>query len=287
MGIHTPLSLKQAQTLFPSYHIISIEATIRGVSDTTYKAYSQESCFIRKKYETAHQEQIDQEQALLQHLKQHQLNVPQALAHSEDWYLFSMLDGEIPHKITLTQLRSIAHFLAHFHKNVTHRKSSLTPFTASKYQKSIKELRKKHLLLSKQLSLLTHFPKQIDGIIHGDLFCDNSKFDGAHLAVFDFIEAGNGSFAFDLGVVAMSWIAKKRLSQLQLKLLLKSYNQHSKQKIPLIKLIEMMHFAALVYALKRFNNPLSSLDHKEMLGIDKKIHSFEKLYFYHKKSQKE
>ena len=276
LGVKTRLSLSQAQALFPNRDITSLEATKRGVIDTTYRVYTNSQNYILKKYERASSLQIEEEQDLLNKLSQSSLNVPKPIESVNEWHLFSLLAGEIPHKISLQQLRSIGNFLGRFHWKLRHHPSSFRPFTQQEYRTTLAQLRKKKLLYSKRLSALNDFPQEIDGIIHGDLFCDNSKFDGAILAVFDFIEAGSGSFTFDLGVVAMSWVAKKRLSTLQLQILLQAYNQQVKKKIVLDDLYTMIHYAALVYSLKRFMNPDSTLDYKEMLAVDKKIEHFKK-----------
>lgn len=286
MGVKTKLTLEQAQKLFPHRNFISIEPTHRGVIDTTYKISTKDEAFILKKYERATNMQIQHEQLLLNQLYNNNLRVPRPLESSGVWQLFSYLKGEIPHKISLQHLQKIGSFLGSFHTIVSYQSNGFIPFSKDIYQNSLFEVRKKHLLYSKKLSALKSFPSELDGIIHGDLFCDNTKFEGAFLSVFDFIEAGQGSFAFDLGVVAMSWIAKKHLSQLQLQTLLKAYNQKTKKKITLDKLLKMMHYAALVYSLKRFINSASSLDYKEMLYVNEKIYRFKKLHFYHKRSTK-
>ena len=284
MGVKTKLTLTQAQKLFPKKAFTNIEATKYGVIDTTYIARTKDDAFILKKYERASTAQIKDEQKLLEQLHKNSLPVPKPLESSQQWYLFTLLKGEIPHKISLQQLRSVGRFLAKFHSAVFKQSHSFTPFQRENYQKALSKLRKTNLYYSKRVAALNNFPTNHDGIIHGDLFCDNAKFDQAHLGVFDFIEAGNGSYAFDVGVVAMSWVAKKRLSRLQLDTLLKAYNQKIKKKITMHELLTMIEYAALVYSLKRFLNPLSPLDYKEMLDVERKVQRFKKLHFYHKKS---
>ena len=283
MGIKTVLSLAQAQAIFPKRDFITLEATLRGVIDTTYVVSNQTQSFILKKYERATSIQIQQEQQLLKKLSKVSLQVPYPLESSQQWHLFTLIKGDIPHKITVQQLRSVGRFLGKLHSHTINQKSTFTPFKRENYQKTVKNLRKSNFYYAKQLSYLQYFPTEVDGIIHGDLFCDNSKFDGSILGVFDFIEAGNGSFAFDLGVVAMSWIGKKRLSRLQINILLQAYNQNINKKITLKKLLKMMHVAALVYTLKRLTNPLSPLDHQEMLLVSQKIQHFTKSTFRRKK----
>ena len=94
-----------------------------------------------------------------------------------------------------------------------------------------------------------------DGIIHGDLFLDNTKFtDDKLTAVFDFIEACNGSFLFDLSVIANSWCfdSTNTFQRSSFESLIASYEQNFQDKIEVTKLKEAMLFASFFYALLRF-----------------------------------
>jgi hypothetical protein len=56
-----------------------------------------------------------------------------------------------------------------------------------------------------------------------------------------------GDFCFDLAVVANSWCCG------DVDILLESYNQSAPKKIEKKRLVEMMKFTALFYALQRFH----------------------------------
>lgn len=275
LGIKTELLLSQAQNLFPKQNIDAIVATTYGVSDTTYIAYSDFNPTILKKYEQAGQAQIQEEKKLLTILADHSLKVPVALASSKDWQLFSYLKGASTENITLRELTSVASFLAKFHQITRLKKHLTTPFSRDLLLKEVKTLRQKDLIFSKKFSSLKNFPKKYDGVIHGDLFPDNAKFYKGCISVFDFIQAGNGSFSFDLGVVAMSWMHDKKLSVLKMKLFLQAYNQHSFKKIKLTELITMMKYASLVYALRRYLHKPQALNYKEMMSHYRNIIRFE------------
>lgn len=278
MGIKTELSLSHAQNLFPHKKILKLIPTSWGVIDTTYIAQTAEKRYILKRYERAYDQQIADEKVLLSYLSHLSFLVPKPLEECDTWHLFSYITGESPLKIDLFHIRSIGSFLGRLHTATRKKRSSFTPFKACELKQSVQKVQKSHPRLAKTLSPLKNFPDHHNGIIHGDLFPDNAKFDGSQLGVFDFIEAGNGSFCFDLAVVAISWVAQKRLSLLQLKGLLQSYNQHSCQKITFPELLNMMEYAALAYAMKRFVNKQSSLSYQKMLRTHKKLKQFKKRF---------
>ena len=279
MGVKTGLTLSDANKLFPQKKFLKISATTSGVTDTTYIAQSEKSSYILKKYEHASAEQIINEKRLLTKLHRACLHVPQPIQSNQGWHLFSYISGDMPHFIELQQLQSVGRFLSRFHRCMYKSSCSFTPFPMQELEKSLYKFKKDHIFFAKKLSTLKDFPKKHDGIIHGDLFPDNVKFHKSALGVFDFIEAGNGNFSFDLGVVAMSWIAQKKFTPLRVQLLLKAYNQSALHKIYLSDILAMMEHAASIYTLRRFTNPSSGLDYKTMLKVYKKIKMFKKLSF--------
>jgi homoserine kinase type II len=90
-----------------------------------------------------------------------------------------------------------------------------------------------------------------DGVIHGDLFLDNVLFDNGELSgVFDFIEACEGDFLFDLAVVAISWCLEGKDAFSKINLLLTHYNT----QVSLERFILYMKYALLYYATNRYVN---------------------------------
>lgn len=277
MGVKTSLTLSQAQTLFPDINIVSLHTTHHGVIDTTYVLKTDSSKYILKRYERASQAQIADEARLLNHLHACRLNVPKLLSIVDKWHLFTYIKGDFPHQTNLYNLQSLGQFLGKMHLATKKKDAVFTPFNKRSFKKDIKNVRLHHPLLAKQLEKLLSFDDRRDGIIHGDLFPDNSKLHSNRLGVFDFIEAGNGSFHFDAGITAMSWIAKeKTISKMKLHIFLKAYNQQAPYKLTLSELLTQMQYAALTYALQRWINNEHSLDHKQMLKKYSKIKSFRK-----------
>ncbi|MBE0498656.1 MAG: phosphotransferase [Campylobacterales bacterium] len=277
MGIKTELCVSQARALFPHLNILSLQPTHEGVIDTTYILETPGENYILKKYERALKEQREEEARLLKHLRAHGLNVPVHLDSSDEWQLFSYLKGHTPKRPNLSQLRSLGAFLGKMHALTRGKKASFTPFEKSSFIKAVGKLRRHDLLLAKRLNPLLYFEQRFDGIIHADLFPDNAKFDALRIGVFDFIEAGNGSFAFDAGVTAMSWISTHRqLSRSKLQLFLNAYNQNAPCKLTLDLLLTQMQSASLVYALQRRLNDGHDLSHKPMLRKHSGIRRFRK-----------
>ena len=75
----------------------------------------------------------------------------------------------------------------------------------------------------KKLQYLQNYNSKIDGLIHGDIFKDNTLFDGQKIAVFDFIDSTCGNFGFDVAVCLIGFGAKK--NNYFINLFLKTYNQ--------------------------------------------------------------
>lgn len=67
------------------------------------------------------------------------------------------------------------------------------------------------------------------GIIHGDLFCDNALFYNGSLAgIIDFYNACNGSLLFDLAIAINDWCSDQssRLDPLKTEALMRGYNRY-------------------------------------------------------------
>jgi len=92
-----------------------------------------------------------------------------------------------------------------------------------------------------------------DGIIHGDLFFDNAKFLGEKLSgVYDFSEACEGDFYFDLAVVVVSF-------EVDYKDVLRVYGARISEE----KFLEYVKFARLYYGVCRY---LDGRDYREILN---------------------
>jgi len=251
MGVKTPLSLQEAQAIFPEYAIVTLEATTNGIMDTTYIAISgTKQSYILKKYERDLGAKIQADAALLSYLHTQGLNTPLLLAAAPPWYLYTKLSGSSPKHATLSHINALGRFVAHLH-NATRTYSTPYDFFDHYPIKTIlRGFKKSHFYHYKKFAPLLKHRQTNDGFIHGDLFCDNILFHNNTIAVFDFIDGGNGNFAFDLGVALFACNPHNKKSYTTL--LLKAYNQQAKKKIHVKELLQQRQRAQQFYELLRF-----------------------------------
>ncbi len=272
MGIRRKITLPQLNHLLKkeNYNFVALEATVDGISDTTYVVIdANNKKYIFKIYEFAGKEKLQSEVELLEKLKG--LPTPKSLL-SKDFSetfegknigLFSYLEGVSLNEAKREHLVQIGNFLGDFHEQ-TYKVKTLNPNVFTTYK--LKELHENIQNFDCSLSIKNRFLEcynqvknlelEEDGIIHGDLFLDNTKFQENKLtAVFDFIEACHGSFVFDLAVVVNAWCfdMESHLNVDYLEVLLDTYNQKAPKKIESKSLKEVMLFATFFYAVKRFN----------------------------------
>jgi len=252
MGVKTAISLKEVNLLFENYNFTYIEPTTNGIMDTTYILKNSSSAFILKKYERDVSQKICREKELLKHLATCNLNTPRFLVQNKEWYLYTKLKGEMPKSIQLFHIQTLARFLSTLHKvSKTFTKSA--PFLQQyDINAMLTFIKKYHFYYYKKLSSLQKFHLKQEGFIHGDIFKDNTLFDGSSIAVFDFIDGGVGEFSFDIVVALLAFNPKNR--PLHVKSFLQTYNQNSRQKIPLKEVQKQLKTAAKFYALLRINH---------------------------------
>ena len=124
--------------------------------------------------------------------------------------IYTQIKGKIITNPTIKHIEEIGIFLRNFHKQ------SRNILTLKQEFFSKKELKRAINLTSNPI-LLKYFDRikielKSDGIIHGDLFPDNCKFQDYKLSgVYDFSDACIGDFNFELGVVASSWCFDKNI----------------------------------------------------------------------------
>jgi len=125
----------------------------------------------------------------------------------------------------------------------------------------------KDVLSKSGISILQNYIENIDielknnGIIHGDIFPDNVKWQNDELSgVYDFSEACNGDFIFDLAVIASSWCFDDATPNYdKIDALLSSYGLD----MPLVEFKEYIKYALVYYATKRY---LDSRNFSELIN---------------------
>lgn len=264
MGVKTALTLDQANQLFKAYDFEQIRPTMNGIIDTTYIVENSTASYILKKFEEADAKQIKEERRLLQKFAHCQINVPQHLSTAEDWHLYTRLPGQTVSSVSYVHLQTLARTLAKMHHCARSSSNEQQLFTKSRVTARLNSLRSKQYKHYMQLRHLQHYRPEIDGLIHGDLFLDNVLFSHQHIGIIDFIDAGEGSFAFDLGVSALAWALRTHTLG-SVRLFLQSYNQHAPTKISLKALLKEIEVAAAFYTLNRMDKSSGSLTYKKAL----------------------
>jgi len=247
MGVKTTLTLAEANTIFSSFKFIKIKPSTDGIIDTTYSVYDAKQSYILKKFEEATPLQINRQHALLKQLHASHLSVPELLASTAPWYLYTKLPGETPSTLSYLQTQNLAKAIAKMHISTRKQRREEALFNPLKIKQELRQLKRSAFYHYKKLSYLQNIKLENHGIIHGDIFPDNLLFSGHRVSLIDFIDADDGNFSFDLGVCAMA--CTETLPKLQI--LRRCYNRTSPQKTTLTSLLEMMQTAADFYTLKR------------------------------------
>lgn len=239
MGIKTPLLLCEANSLFRNYTFSNLQSTSSGVIDTTYIANS----YILKKYER--KVDVAADAKLLEHLGA--LNVSEHLASENGWHLYSRLEGREIQSVKLFHIQALARFMAAFHKLTKDYPCNDEFLKRYQISSKLRESKKISFYFYKRVQYLQALKLKNDGFIHGDLFKDNALFKGNKIAVFDFIDGGEGNFLFDCAVALIGFDRR----ELYINSFLRTYNQHAPKKITKVAFKEMLHIASHFYALLR------------------------------------
>lgn len=270
MGIKTALTLDEANRLFDTYRFTAIRPTTEGIIDTTYIVDDNATSYILKRFEEADAAQIALERALLARFEACDITVPQHLCSAADWHLYTRLPGRSPKSASLRQLQSLARVLAKMHRCSQGLSAPQQLIDATKISASLNRLKQNRYSHYTALRHLRFYSPQNDGLIHGDLFLDNALFNAHHVGIIDFIDAGEGSFAFDLGVTALTW-AYRGSTTGRLRLFLQAYNQQAPRKIGLPTLLESLKEGAAFYTLSRMVKQSGSPAHRQALLKRSKI----------------
>lgn len=246
MGIITKLSFEQIKNHLQSEYglqLASLKPTKEGVSDTVYLLYTDKGAFVLKLFENASYKQVAAERELLHALAA--LPVARAFGDistlcGKPCGLYEAAKGLHPVNATASHIKKIGDFLSAMHAITRGAKSANPSFATictAKKELCVGAPFEPYANLFDEMATLP-----IDGVIHGDLFPDNIFFDKGKLScVIDFIEAHEGSFAFELGVVAFSFGAQ------WIPALAASYGRYSEKEM-----LRYARYAALFYGVGRY-----------------------------------
>ena len=240
MGVKRTLSLDD---LKPYVDVQKITPTTNGISDSVFIL---DDKYVLKIFETASKEEIKNELELISFCSS--LKVPKVLSEivliqNKYALIYEKSKGKSLEKVSKNNIFEIGVFLKEFHR-ITKGKTSTNPqlFLKDELYKLIEKTNHKPFF---ELFDNLDIKFKNDGIIHGDLFCDNATFFEEKLScVFDFIQSCNGDFLFDLAVVALSWCKNKD----EILYLLHSYQTTVSYEI----FLPYLKYAGLYYCTTRF-----------------------------------
>lgn len=261
MGVKTQIFLEDIK---PFFNASEISKSIDGVSDSVYFL---DDRYILKIFEDMSPKSVNEEIMLLKNLE----SLRVSKVKSELFYIknkpaliYDKIEGESLKKAGIVHIKQIARFLKKFHNITKKRKCGNEKlFEKSKLTSLIESTDSRELAgIYESIDIELNN----DGVIHGDIFLDNVKFkDDVLSGVYDFSEACEGDFLFDLAVVAFSWCMDDKINEEKLKSLLEAYGADVSKK----KFCGYMKYALLYYATTRY---LDNRDYKELL---KKIENLE------------
>jgi homoserine kinase type II len=255
MGIKTAIT----QDMLPlKYRECNLTETADGVNHSVYLL---DDKYVLKLLENTYLETIKNEQKLL--IYSTKLYVPQIIDiyEKEQYYMvfYTQIRGKSIYQPKTEHIKQIALFLKSFHsisKNINSLNEKI--YTNDYLQKAIQKAN--HPTLSEYFDTIQCELKN-DGTIHGDLFCDNAKFVDDNLSgVYDFMEACEGDFIFELAVVTIAWCFEDTiLNKEKVHILLKTYGLD----LSFDKFKEYIKFALLYYTTQRY---LNNRDYKQLLA---------------------
>ncbi len=302
MGDYTRLDLQQAREIVKFYRderLLELIPLSLGISNSNYKIILQGGeQLLLKVSNDKNQSQLQEEQLILALLAE--LKYPyslrslttkndEAIYNYQDYFgvLYPFIDGIPPGPSDVTcgeigkalaKLHNLS-FDSIIHKARSHEDVGYGPIKIKEYAQS-KKAQSYFLESFKRV-----FPSGVDhladsrlpsGLIHGDLYYDNTLFQNEQVAaVLDFEQAGTGEFLLDIGIsISGTCLEKGLLHDGLIKSYLKGYEEirtlTSLEKENLIDGICLGLFSIALWRIKRFTegglNPVLKDSYKDLLN---------------------
>ncbi len=253
MGIKIPITINQLPRKYHKYPLVETK------DGSTQSVYLIGNKYVVKLFENNNHNR-KAEQKLLNMLKDIQVSsmVEYFYINKNMCIVYKQISGVSIYNPKKQHIKQIACFLRNMHHR-TKDKISLNKKIFNKSYLKDMIIKTRNNILLEEFSHINCKLKN-NGVIHGDLFCDNAKFLTNQLnGVFDFSESCNGDFLFDLSVVAISWCYKHNSLKIKkLKVLLSAYGTN----ISIKEFKHYVHYALVYYATIRV---LNNTNYKELL----------------------
>lgn len=229
MAVFTPLSSEQVAAFLTRYSLGALQSVADvhgGTENSTFFVATEDDVLVLTLFEQGDADELAFFVTLLSHLAERGLPVPGPLLDRESValqtlagkpaLLFPRLPGHFPLSPSTAQCTEIGRFLGKMHQNVQ-------DFTLARDNQRDQRWVRAHFtqvlpfltpeertLMETQVHTLSEALDQAPalprGAIHGDLFRDNTLFEGERLGgVIDFYNGCIGDFLFDLSIVVNDW----------------------------------------------------------------------------------
>lgn len=229
MAVFTPLTETQVERFLERFAIgtlTTLEGVPSGTENSTFFVTTDQGRFVLTLFEQGESDELPFFVALLDYFDEHRLPVAGPV-HDRDGIalqelaerpalLFPRLPGRHPESPTLAQCRELGDALGRMHK------------VSQRFEGQRPNPRDLHWLSSAQHKVMSYLseadqrlmgdeidayqgifgdaPSLPQGAIHGDLFRDNTLFDGNRLGgIIDFYNGCTGDLLFDLAIVVNDW----------------------------------------------------------------------------------
>lgn len=299
MGDYTKLSVNDASDILNLYGLgpaTELKSLSLGISNSNYQVTVGEKKYLLKVSNDKGQSDLEQEMEVLLHLSEQEfvysLTPYQTINGSgvytwDDCFgvLFPFVEGIAPGPCDITCFE-IGRGIALLHKteaqNTKLRSHNDVGYGGSEIAEYLKSPNCpddfKETVLYFFPDALSNFNelKLEKGVIHGDLYYDNTLFDENHLAVIlDFEQAGIGEYLFDLGIsISGTCLEKGRINKSLITSYLEGYEEVRKlpqvEKENLNTAIVVGLLSIALWRIKRFKegnlNPLMANSYTELLN---------------------
>lgn len=235
MAVYTVLNQAEIQAFLADYSLGSLEAinpVADGIENTNYFLTTNQAQggaeFLLTLYEHQLAAELDIYLDWLDELDRHQLPVAKAvpdkagrrvqLLKNKPAVIFPKLPGVHPNFITPGHCASIGEVLAHLHElSLASDIQQQGPRNLNWFLALIENLKPRMTMADKHLmkkalesqgrAFHTDLPK---GMVHGDLFPDNTLFEGSNLTgLVDFFSGGTAPLVYDLAVSINAWCSNE------------------------------------------------------------------------------
>lgn len=233
MAVFTPLSHAQVADFLQRFDVgtlTRLEGVASGTENTTYFVTTERCELVLTLFEQGEHAELPFFVDLLDYLADHRLPVPgpvhdrndvalQSLA-DKPALLFPRLPGQYPKAPSLAQCQALGEALGHMHAVSRHfdghrpNPRDLHWLVAMHHRVLVYLSAEDQMLMSDEVDAYQAFfgdaPGLPQGALHGDLFRDNTLFDGERLGgIIDFYNGCTGDLLFDLAIVINDWATRE------------------------------------------------------------------------------